>query len=264
MTSPPDQGAAFDPDAIAARETPDIETSSDDYARRFTGAAGRYFLDMQNQGLEHLMGNLASASVLEVGGGHGQLVPTLLRLGCDVTLFGSHESTHTRVRDAHPDADISYATGDVLNLPFADRSFDVVVAVRLISHIAAWERLLEEFCRVSRHSVIIDFPSWRSLNALTPMLFPFKKSIEGNTREYSSFFPSRLAAACRRNGFVVQASYSQFFLPMFLHRGLAGARWLQTGERAFRSVGLTRLFGSPILIRADRFPRLATREGKEV
>lgn len=253
--SPP-RSAAFDSTAtVLARETPDIETSSDDYARRFAGAAGEYFLSVQTHALDGLMEGLFSSSVLEVGGGHGQLVPALLRHGCKLTMFGSDEITHARVRASHPNEPISYATGNVLNLPYADRSFDVVVAVRLISHIDAWETLLKEFCRVARYSVIVDYPSWRSLNALTPMLYAFKKSVEGNTREYASFYPSQLATVFERHNFVVSSSYSQFFLPMFLHRGLAGARWLQTGECICRSLGWTKLFGSPVLMRADRSPR---------
>ena len=245
--------------SAARRECPDIETSSDDYARRFAGAAGEYFLDVQARGFEYLMHGLSSSKVLDVGGGHGQLVASFLRCNCDHTIFGSEDSTHTRIRTRFADAGIEYATGDLLHLPYPDRSFDVVVAVRLVSHIEAWRELLAEFCRVARHSVIIDYPSWRSLNALAPLLFRLKKNIEKNTRLYTSFFPSRLARELRRHGFNVSDSYGQFILPMFVHRAMSGARWLQICERASRDVGLTSLFGSPVLLRADRGPSLPNR-----
>ena len=238
------------------RETPDIETASDDYAGRFAGPSGRYFLDAQEAAVRAALGNLELATVLDVGGGHGQLVPIFLDRDCELTVLGSDESTHRRIRAAFPAARIRHATGDVVHLPYPDRSFDLVISVRLISHIEAWQTLLAEFCRVARRSVIIDYPSWLSLNALTPLLFKLKRTLEGNTRTYASFHGAHLATAFRRNGFEVVAVRKQFFLPMFAHRALNGARWLQACERGFRAAGLTSLLGSPVILRADRAPAI--------
>lgn len=237
--------------AGGTRPGPDVETASEGYARRFSGAAGAYLLEVQSQGLEHLMSDLRPDSIIEVGGGHGQLVANLLRRKCRLTMFGS-DGTHAGIRQRYTDAPIDYATGDLLQLPFADRSFDVVVAVRLLAHVSDWRALLAELCRVARVCVIIDYPSWRSLNALTPLFFGAKKRIEQNTRPYASFFPSQISGAFRLNGFNAFRSYGQFLLPMAAHRALDGARPLQTFERACRRVGLTALFGSPILLRAER------------
>lgn len=237
------------------RETPDIETSSDDYARRFAGPAGKYFLSIQEKAFQCVLPARPDCSVLEVGGGHGQLVPVFLRRNCELTILGSDESTHRRVRTSFPEATIEYVIGDVLKLPYEDNSFDLVVAVRLISHIEAWETLLDEFCRVARHSIIIDYPSWISLNALTPVFFSMKKSLEGNTRNYTSFFRWQLSKVLRRHEFEVTRTWNQFILPMFLHRALHGARWLQVVERVCRSLGLTALLGSPVVMRADHVRR---------
>ena len=238
--------------AAALRECPDIETSSDEYAQRFAGAAGQYLLDVQARGVEQLMQGLPSSKMLDVGGGHGQLTASLLRRAGDVTLFGSDDSAHSRVRERFPDAGIHYASGDLLHLPYADRTFDVVMAVRLLAHITAWQDFLAELCRVARHSVIIDYPSWRSGNALTPLLFPFKKNVEKNTRMYTCYFASRIAREFRLRGFQPSESYNQFILPMVLHRAMSSPRWMRAFERASRAVGLTALFGSPVLLRAQR------------
>ena len=237
------------------RETPDIETSSDDYARRFAGPAGQYFLKIQEKALQSVLPGRPICSVLDVGGGHGQLVPIFLNRDWALTIFGSDESTHRRVREAFPDASITYVTGDVLKLPYEDNSFDIVVAVRLISHIEAWEMILKEFCRVARYSIIIDYPSWISLNALTPVFFSMKRSLEGNTRTYKSFFRWNLSRILRQHDFKVACTWNQFVLPMFLHRALHGARWLQVAESALRGLGLTALIGSPAVMRADRMTR---------
>jgi ubiquinone/menaquinone biosynthesis C-methylase UbiE len=240
--------------ATFSRETPDIETASDDYATRFSGAAGRYFLEIQERAVRHVLQGCRFSSVLDVGGGHGQLVPIFLQYAPGLTILGSDECTHKRVRESFPGANIQFATGDVVNLPYPDRSFDIVIAVRLISHIERWDVMLAEFCRVSRQSVVIDYPSWNSLNTMTPLLFNVKKFLEGNTRTYTSFYRKDLDRVFGLHGFDIASTRKQFFLPMFVHRTFKGARWLQSAESAFNRVGLTALLGSPVIVRADLRP----------
>ena len=52
-------------------ETPDIETSSADYASRFSGRAGEYFLEVQAQTVSEALAGLTPGTVLDVGGGPG-------------------------------------------------------------------------------------------------------------------------------------------------------------------------------------------------
>lgn len=234
------------------RETPDIETSSESYARRFSGRAGAYFLEIQDRALRSVLGDCTGRTIADIGGGHGQLTATLLECGGHVSVFGSDSVCFARLRAQFSRPDLSYVVGDLLRLPYADRSVDDVVSVRLISHIADWRSLIAEFCRIARRSVIIDYPSVVSLNVLTPLLFKLKKRIEGNTRTYTSFLERNLAREFGRHGFAVRARDKQFFLPMFLHRALDGAAVTRGVEDMCRMVQLNRLFGSPVILRADR------------
>ena len=61
------------------RETPDIETSSDDYANRFAGAAGRYFLDVQSSTVKRALDGIRKGLAVELGRGPGALQPARLR-----------------------------------------------------------------------------------------------------------------------------------------------------------------------------------------
>ena len=70
-------------------ETADIHTSSDEYATRFSGAAGTWMLDVQEQITRRLLRGFEGSSVLDVGGGHGQLAIPLCRDGWRVTVLGS-------------------------------------------------------------------------------------------------------------------------------------------------------------------------------
>ena len=70
---------------------PDIETASDDYARRFSGEVGAYFLDVQARTTLSLLEPWPGARVLDVGGGHGQVAIPLAENGFDVTVTGSSD-----------------------------------------------------------------------------------------------------------------------------------------------------------------------------
>lgn len=237
------------------RETADIETSSADYARRFSGSAGRYLLDVQSRTVQKIVADLKPGTVLDVGGGHGQLVDALAALGWKVTVLGSDDECGRNLRELHGKRDCEFVCGDLLRMPFANAQFDLVVSVRLLSHTDAWQMLMRELCRVARRAVVIDYPSVKGLNALTPLLFGMKKAFEGNTRTYTSFSRDDIAAALTTTPFGVTREIKQFFLPMVLHRAMRAAPPVRWAEGIARGVGLTALFGSPVILRADRAGR---------
>ena len=237
---------------IGLAEMPDIETSSADYARRFAGAAGRYLLEVQSRAVATVLKDLPCGRALDVGGGHGQLVDTLGRLGWAVTVQGTSAECELNLRQLHGKYNCGYVVVPLFDLPATDRGYDLAIAVRLLSHVQDWRRLISEMCRVARRSVVLDYPNKSGLNALTPMLFGLKKSIEGNTRSYTSFSHAELCAEFARHGFAFKRSVKQFLLPMVVHRmgrGSAPLRWL---EVLFRMLGLTALGGSPVILRMDR------------
>lgn len=231
---------------------PDVETSSAGYARRFSGPAGRYLLRAQDEALTHTLRDCPPGRALDVGGGHGQLVDPLRSLGWSVTVLGSSEECDYNLRVLHGKRDCEFVCSDILHLPFPDASFELVISVRLLSHVEAWERLLGELCRVSARWVVVDYPSTSGLNALTPLLFKVKKKLEGNTRAYRSFSAHELDRVLSSHGYSKGAVSKQFVLPMALHRACGAAAPLRLTERACRAVGLTAFAGSPVMLRADR------------
>lgn len=234
------------------RETPDIETSSENYAQRFSGPAGEYLLLQQRKALLRVLDEAVFDSVLDVGGGHGQLAPIFIERGCHVTILSSDLVCYKRIQGIADNPYVNFVAGDLINLPFPENSFDLVISVRLISHISDWKKLIAEFCRVSKKSVIIDYPELKSLNWLTPLLFNVKKRIEGNTRTYNSFTKNMLDTEFNLYDYEISKKECQFFLPMFLHRFLKGASILKKTEAYCKRIGLTNFFGSPAIIRADK------------
>lgn len=235
------------------RENADIATASDGYARRFTGGVGLWFLATQSRLTLELLRELpAGASILDVGGGHAQIAPALIEAGYEVTVAGSDPVCAARLGPWIAQGRCRFEAVDIGALPYPDRSFDAVVCLRLLPHSVAWSSLIGELCRVARRSVVLDYPSVRSANVLSGLLFDLKRGIERNTREFKLFTPSQIKSAFADRGFVVRKERPQFLLPMVLHRWADQAALSKLAEAPWRLLGLTRWFGSPILLRADR------------
>lgn len=236
----------------ASREDADVETSSERYARRFAGPIGQWFLDVQARTTLDLLSAWPQATVLDVGGGHGQLAAPLAASGRPVTVLGSTPECGGRLRSPAPSAPIRFASGDLLALPFSDRSFDVATAFRLLPHVSRWQDLVAELARVARRAVVIDYPTRRSVNAVSALFFGLKKGIEGDTRPFRVFRDGEIRRAFAAAGFAPSARRPQFSLPMALHRGLGSAAVSRLLEGAARATGLTRALGSPVILRLER------------
>lgn len=233
-------------------ETADIETASENYARRFAGSVGAWFLDVQTAATLRLLTPYPQAHILDVGGGHGQIAGELVEHGFHVTVLGSDEVCKARIQKLLDEQRAAFQVGNVLELPYPDRHFDVVLSYRLLPHVAQWQRFLAELCRVAREAVIVDYPEARSVNAVAPLLFRLKKQLEGNTRTYTSFRQADLLAEFKANGFVYGDRYKEFFFPMVLHRKLHTPRLSAALERGARALQLTRLLGSPVILKVVR------------
>lgn len=234
------------------REDPDIETSSEGYASRFGGEVGRYFLGVQTAIALEMLAPYPGARVLDVGGGHAQLAVPLVERGYDVTVVGSDEVCRERLDRLLPRDRFAFQACDLLRLPFADRSFDVAIAFRLIAHVERWREVVRELCRVAERAVILDYSDTRSFNVLYGPLFGLKKAIERNTRTFLIFRPGEVAAELARHGFGRPVTRRQFFLPMVIHRAVGRGGFSRGVERVSGFLGLTRALGSPVMLRAER------------
>ena len=235
------------------REDADIGTSSEDYARRFTGSVGRWFVTTQSRMTLSLLRALpAGASILDVGGGHAQITPPLIEAGYEVTVVGSDPVCAARLEPWITQGRCMFQAVDLQALPYEDRSFDAVVCLRLLPHSIDWTGLIRELCRVARRTVVLDYPSSRSANLVAAHMFYLKKRVELNTRRFMIFRPRDIHTVFQDSGFSVREERPQFFLPMVLHRMGNHAALSRVAETPGRLLGLTRWFGSPILIRADR------------
>jgi SAM-dependent methyltransferase len=236
--------------------TPDVETASEGYARRFAGPVGAWFLEVQRRLVLQLLPTAAGRPlrILEVGGGHGQLTDAFLAAGHEVVVHGSAAVCMTRLRGlrARYPAQLRIAVAPLWALPFPDGMFDAVIGVRLLAHVERHEDLLAEMARVCRGRVIVDFPPKISANLLEPLLFQVKRRLERNTRPFFVYRPDEVMRALAAAGCGHFRLEKQFFWPMVVHRK-AGRRGLSEAlERLPRAVGMTRMLGAPALLAAER------------
>jgi SAM-dependent methyltransferase len=236
----------------APREDADVETSSEGYARRFAGPVGRFFLERQAEATLALLRPFPGASVLDVGGGHGQVTGPLVEAGYDVTVLGSDASCEARVREWTGAGRARFVASDLLAPPLADRAHDVVLSYRLLPHVRRWPELVATLARLARLAVVVDYPTRRSVNAAADLLFGLKKGVEGNTRPFTVFSDAEIEGAFAGHGFCPTGRRPQFFFPMALHRGLGSAGVARTLEGAASALGLTRALGSPVILRLER------------
>ena len=233
-------------------EDADVETSSEAYARRFSGGVGGWFLAVQAEATLDLLRAFPQARVVDVGGGHGQLAGPLAVAGHHVTVIGSAEACRARVQPLVDGGRVRFQAADLLGLPFAAGAFDVALAFRLLPHVVRWRDLVGELCRVAARAVIVDYPTRRSVNAVAGPLFGAKKRVEGDTRPFAVFADEDVEAAFAGHGFRVAERRPQFAVPMALHRALGVASLSRGVERAARVAGVTSRLGSPVIVRADR------------
>jgi 2-polyprenyl-3-methyl-5-hydroxy-6-metoxy-1,4-benzoquinol methylase len=233
-------------------ETADIETSSAGYAARFSGAVGAWFLKIQEEATLQMLVPYGGATVLDVGGGHGQLTSALVLNGYRVTVLGSAAVCQARIAKFIQQGRCSFTVGNILALPYPDRAFDVVISYRLLPHVSRWPQLLGELTRVARSAVLIDYPAVRSFNCLGRVLFKLKKNLEGNTRPFTCFKETELLEVFGQFGFTCRERYPEFFLPMILHKTLKWPLLSSGAEALFRLLGITSWLGSPVILKLVR------------
>ena len=239
------------PRAWPAAAAPDVETASDVYAHRFRGPVGELLLDAQTAPLRELLAPFPGTTVLDVGGGHAQAAAPLFADGHVLTVTGSETSCRARLDRLLPAGSFAFVRAPLDTLPFPDASFDVVVALRLLAHAPRWESLLAELCRVARDAVIVDYPPRSGLHKMARSLFALKRLIERDTRRYRTFAPGSVEGALAALGWEVAAERRELLLPLVLHRLLRAPLLSRPVERAAWRLGLTRRWGSPVLIRVQ-------------
>lgn len=108
------------------------------------------------------------ATILDVGCAEGTVAHRLAQLtGAEVTGFDLDDPG---IAEAWANGPGELVTGDAHQLPFADKSFDLVLGLEVLEHVADPNQVLAEMVRVTKRPLILSVPNepfFRMGNLLT-------------------------------------------------------------------------------------------------
>jgi SAM-dependent methyltransferase len=221
---------------------------------RFGGPIGRLIAESQERVIASFLTPVKGRSILDVGTGTGRAAIALARRGAAVTgVDASNEMLLVaRRRAEEAGVDITFAHADVHQLPYAERSFDALVCLRVLMHTPDWRGSLAELCRVSCDRVVFDYPALVSAAALQAGARRAAQTMGVSVEAYRVLSDRAVRSTLIANGFRIVDCHRQFVLPIALHKRIGSAPLTTRIEGALARIGLCRLLGSPVTVVAER------------
>lgn len=230
------------------------ETAETFEETRFGGPIGGVMRRAQEEQLGRWIGDPNGRKILDVGAGTGRTAIPLARAGAEVVAADASaamlEVADRNARNAG--VSISMMQCDVMALPFAENEFDTVLCFRVLMHITDWRAGLRELCRVSRHELIFDYPPRWSLAALQIPFRWLKQRFDPKVQRFRLFSARQVLKALAENGYEAIEVEKLWVLPIAFHKAIGKPGFTRGLERLLAAIGLRRLFGAPVTVRARR------------
>lgn len=152
-------------------------------------------------GMRMLGLELGGKSVLEICCGSGMMAEKFARAGATVTGldFSPEAIVRANERARRYRFEANFRVGDALNLPFRDRSFDVVAVHDGLHHLDDPASAIREMARVARGGVIILDPVRAAITKLTVGL-GISVDVEEAGNEVKRLVPSKVATILGEGG----------------------------------------------------------------
>lgn len=126
-------------------------------------------------------------NLIDVGGGFGRLTETYINFGKKIVLIDPSEHNLAIAREKFGKTEkIVYRKASLPDLPFADDSFEVVVMVRVMHHLADSQKTLMELSRILKPDgyLILEFANKIHFLARIKALFRGELSFTSNFKTY--------------------------------------------------------------------------------
>lgn len=218
---------------------------------KYGGRFGKYLRDKEITKLTALV-DPDCISILDVGSGTGKIsISSRLSELYIISLDGSYSMLeYSKIKaDRHYIRYIPVVC-DSDYICFKDGSFDCVIASRVLMHCNDWKRTLSEICRVSGKIVLLDFPNLISSSGLDSLIKSTVKPLYKGIIAYKTFSINTIINELAKNNFRSVYLDRGFFLPLMFHRILDNPVITDKLERLFGLSGLTKLLGSPVILKS--------------
>ena len=173
----------------------------------FDRIAGRYDLlnDLLSLGIHRLwkraaiseLGNVSGCLVLDAATGTGDLAVRLANLGARVTgVDFSREMLEIARKKSTSAGSVEFRQEDVLNLRFADGTFDHAIIAFGVRNFEAPDRGIQELWRVLKPGgrlVILEFGSWSERPVLRRMMQGLIRLVTSDREAYAHLLESSIA-----------------------------------------------------------------------
>ena len=232
----------------------DPEVADGFHELRFGGPIGGYLLDTQARWLAAAVRPEPGRRILDVGTGSGRAAIALAAAGASVVgLDYSREMLRVgRDRAGQRGVRLGLGVADAHHLPIASAGVDATVCLRLLMHVIDWPAVVAELCRVTRWRVVVDFPALASAAAVESVTRRVAAAVGRRGEPYRVIAERDMVAAFSAQGFRLVGTERQFVLPIALHKRINSLAFTTRVEGVLRSLGLLRLFGSPVAMVFER------------
>lgn len=119
--------------------------TADYYAKK-----AKYWDSFEKDQVFPLLDDVKDKEILDIGAGNGRLALRLVNMGAEVTAVDVSEKMLKKIRDTGKG--IRVVVGEAESLPFANESFDIVIATFLIVHLKDLQLFFDEVYRVLKPS----------------------------------------------------------------------------------------------------------------
>jgi len=232
--------------------SPEVATRFDE--DRFGGPIGQLIQQRQEATLLPILGDPRGKTVLDIGAGTGRVAISLALSGAKVTALDASAEMLAIARQKAKacGADISLQQGDAHLLPYPDLSFDVVVSFRLLIHVVDWKKVIGEFCRVAKETVVFDFSPWGSFALLHPPYLHLKKFLNKEIQTYRTLRVAAIERELRMHRYRLVSTHREFVLPLAVHRKINSVKFTTATEGFLSRLKIDSFFGGPLTIKANR------------
>jgi 2-polyprenyl-3-methyl-5-hydroxy-6-metoxy-1,4-benzoquinol methylase len=119
----------------------------------------RWFILRFYNAIEDMISKTGQNSFLDAGCGEGLSIQNITRKGQEFNVYGIDSSFFAIQVAKKIHSRFTFIQGDVLNLPFKDSSFKLVICLEVLEHLEEPEQGLKEILRVSEKFMLLSVPN---------------------------------------------------------------------------------------------------------